>query len=390
MTEHSARRWPAPARLAALVAMMVLAHISFTGGRVALSLYAIRLGASTLMVGMLISLLSVLPMLLSVHIGRWSDRVGIVRPASIALTIVTLGCLAPALQGSIAMLCVASVLLGSGFMLMHVAISNAVGHLSTPSTRTRAFTLLALGFSTSTVLGPVIAGHSIDHAGHGSTFALLATFALAALALLFSVRKAYPRVDSAASRASDAHVLDLVRDAPLRAVFIVSGLLNMGWDMFTFMVPVQGARIGLSASTIGLIMGTFGVATFVVRLAMPGINRHLSEWQTLTTALLVTAFVYFLFPLFSAVPVLLALAFLLGLGLGSTQPMVMSLIHKVAPAGRTGEAIGVRATLMNASQTGLPLLFGGLGAAAGMVSAFWVLALILSAGGVFSARHHRR
>ena len=147
MTEHSARQWPAAQRLIALVAMMVLAHISFTGGRVALSLYAIRLGATTLMVGMLISLLSVLPMLLSVHIGRWSDRVGIVRPASIALTIVALGCLAPALHGSIAMLCAASVLLGSGFMLMHVAISNAVGHLSTPATRTRAFTQFSIHFT---------------------------------------------------------------------------------------------------------------------------------------------------------------------------------------------------------------------------------------------------
>lgn len=60
MTEHSARQWPAPARL---VALMVLAQISFTGGRVALSLYALRLGAGTLTVGMLISLLSVLPLL---------------------------------------------------------------------------------------------------------------------------------------------------------------------------------------------------------------------------------------------------------------------------------------------------------------------------------------
>ncbi len=379
----------AVARLLALVAMMVLSHISFTGGRVALTLYAIQLQASTFTVGMLVSLLSVLPMLVSVPIGRWSDRVGIVRPAAIALTVVALGTLLPFFHGSIATLCVCSVLLGSGFMMMHVSISNAVGHASTPETRTRAFTLLALGFSTSTVLGPVIAGFAIDHAGHGPTFAILASFSLAALGLLAWVRKSVPAQLAPAPRPHDAHVLDLVRDAPLRAVFIVSGLLNMGWDMFTFMVPVQGARIGLSASTIGLIMGCFGVATFVVRLAMPELNRRMTEWQTLTAALAITATVYLLFPLVVSVPVLLALAFVLGLGLGSTQPMVMSLIHKVAPHGRTGEAIGVRATLMNASQTFLPLLFGGLGAAAGMVPAFWTLALILGSGSVFASRHKR-
>nr|MDP2190586.1 MFS transporter [Rhodoferax sp.] len=386
MTDSQASQRLALTRLMALIAMMVLSHISFTGARVALSLYAIHLGASTFTVGLLIGLLSVLPMLLSVHMGRWSDRVGIVRPASIALSVVALGTLLPALYASITSLCIASVLLGSGFMLMHVSISNAVGHASTPATRTRAFTLLALGFSTSTVLGPVIAGFSIDYAGHGATFVVLAAFSVLALGVLAWVRKTAPARAAHSARPHDAHVLDLVRDAPMRAVFIVSGLLSMGWDMFTFMVPVQGARIGLSASTIGLIMGTFGVATFVVRLAMPGINRHLSEWQTLTAALAITAFVYLLFPLFTAVPVLLALAFLLGLGLGSTQPMVMSLLHKVAPAGRTGEAVGVRATLMNASQTFLPLLFGGLGSAAGMVPAFWTLAIILTAGGAFASK----
>ncbi len=180
--------------------------------------------------------------------------------------------------------------------------------------------------------------------------------------------------------------MELLRDAPLRAVFIVSGLLSMAWDMFTFMVPVQGARIGLSASTIGIIMGCFGVATFVVRLALPWISRNLSEWQTLCSALVLTAFVYFLFPLFTAAPVLMGLAFLLGLGLGSTQPMVMSLIHIAAPAGRTGEAVGVRTTLMNASHTVLPLAFGVLGTALGMVPAFWTLAVAMSAGSIFAGK----
>jgi len=65
----------------------------------------------------------------------------------------------------------------------------------------------------------------------------------------------------------------------------------------------------------------------------------------------------------------------------------MSLVHAVAPPGRSGEALGVRSTVMNASQVFLPLLFGGLGAAAGMVPAFWTLALILGGGTVFARGH---
>lgn len=379
---------PVPSSLRYLIALMVLTHLTFTGARVSLSLFAITLRGSTFTVGLLMSLLAVVPMLLAVHVGRWTDRVGVRRPTLMALAAIWLGAVLPWAWPAITSLYAASVLIGSGFMLVHVAINNAVGHATTTENRTRAFTLLALGFSTSSVLGPVIAGFTIDLAGHARTFLLLSVFPLIALALLAAVWHRAPIPPARELPPGGVHVLDLLRDKPMRAVFIVSGLLSMGWDLFTFMVPVQGARIGLSASTIGVIMGTFGVATFVVRLAMPWISQRFSEWQTLTGALSITAFVYYLFPLFTAVPVLLGLAFLLGLGLGSAQPMVMSLLHRVAPAGRTGEAVGVRTTLMNASHTALPLLFGGLGSALGMVPAFWALAVILSAGGVFAGRRH--
>lgn len=371
-------------QLLPLMVVLVLVHLAFTGGRVSLTLYAITLKASTVVVGLQVSLLSILPMLLSVRLGRWIDRVGMKRPARIATTLTALGAALPALWPSVPVLCVASVLLGSGFMLLHMTIYNEVGHSTAAASRVRAFTMLSLAFSVSTVLGPVIAGVSIDALGHRWTFALLAVFPLLALATLVGLRMRLVPRTGLAGAAHAGRLMDLLRAPRMRAVFIISGLLSMSWDMFTFMVPVQGTRIGLSASTIGLVMGCFGVATFVVRVGMPVLQRHLNEWQTLCLSLGVTAAVYLLFPLFTAVPVLLALAFVIGLSLGCTQPMVMSLVHAVAPPGRSGEALGVRSTVMNASQVFLPLLFGGLGAAAGMVPAFWTLALILGGGTVFA------
>ena len=380
--------------LFALIALMVLSHLTYTGSRVALTLYALHLHASPFTVGLLMSLLAVVPMFFAVLIGRWTDRTGIAKPALIALTLLFAGALLPGVLRSIDSLYIAAVLIGSGFMLAHIAVNNAVGHISTAENRKRDFGYLALGFSTSSVFGPVIAGFAIDHSGgtgvlasgHGNTFLIMAAFPLLAFAALAVVRKTAPRATPRPVPPDDARVMDLLRDAPLRAVFIVSGLLSMGWDLFTFMVPLQGARIGLTASTIGIIMGTFGVATFVVRLAMPWIARHFSEWRTLACALAITGFVYLLFPLFTAVPVLMALAFLLGLGLGACQPMVMSLIHLSAPPNRTGEAVGVRTTVMNASHTVLPLTFGALGALfGGLTPIFWILAAIMGGSAWFAA-----
>jgi MFS family permease len=77
----------------------------------------------------------------------------------------------------------------------------------------------------------------------------------------------------------------------------------------------------------------------------------------------------------------MALAFALGLGLGAAQPMAMALLHNAVPEGRSGEAVGLRAAIVTTSHTVMPLLFGALGAAAGITSAFWVVAAALAVGG---------
>lgn len=382
-------------KLALLVALMVLAHTAFTGARVALTLRAIALGGTAMQAGLVIGLLALVPMLLSVHAGRWTDRSGMLRPTLLALVLLEGGLLL-ALLPSLAGLGAAAVLLGCGFMLVHLAVSHAVGTGSAVQERTQAFSMLALGVSLSTMAGPVLAGFLLDLAGHGRTLLGLALLPLLALALLGAGRGALPcahRAPRTARTAPDGRkesVRDLLRHPPLRAVFVTGALLSMGWDLFAFMIPMHGERIGLAASTTGLVMGAFGAGTFVVRLCMGMLARRFGQWQLLAGALGLTAAVYLLFPLSGSVAVLIVLAFVLGLALGAAQPTTMSAIQQSAPPGRSGEAIGVRTMLVNASQTALPMLFGAMGAAAGTGAAFWTLAAILAGGCLYAARQPAR
>ena len=152
------------------------------------------------------------------------------------------------------------------------------------------------------------------------------------------------------------------------------------------MVPIHGSQIGLSATEIGLILGAFGAAIFAVRLVVPLLLHRVSEWQMLIVAMLSTGVTYFVFPLVHGMPLLLTLAFILGIGLGGAQPMIMSLLYTKAPAGRAAEAIGVRSLIINLSQTGMPLLFGALGEALGMTPVFWAMALCLVVSAYFARK----
>jgi predicted MFS family arabinose efflux permease len=184
-------------------------------------------------------------------------------------------------------------------------------------------------------------------------------------------------------------VFDLLRIRDLRHTFIVSLLLSTGWDLYTFLTPLYGARLGFAASTIGVIMSTFALATFAVRLTMPILVKRLPQWVVISSALALSGATYMLFPFVSSAPLLMALSFVLGLGLGCAQPIIMSLLYEASPPGRQGEAVGLRTSLLNGSHTLIPLASGALSAAAGMAPVFWVLAAFLLGGSWFASQRIR-
>jgi predicted MFS family arabinose efflux permease len=372
-----------------IVVATVLAHAAFTGGRLAISLTALAQGASPLTVGVLMSLVAALPMMVAVRAGRLVDRIGVRYPIIAAVAFLGLAVVIPGAFPGLAALHVAAAGAGLGFMLFHISIQHAVGEGSTEAGRRDNFGWLSLGFSISNFVGPFVAGFAIDLLGHRETFVLLALFALAAFVVLMLARGRFRHTPHRVHDGERHSAIELLRNAELRRVFMVTGLLASAWDLFVFVVPIYGNSIHLNASTIGLILASFAAATFTVRLALPWLSRHLREWTMITATFCVACVAYALFPTVGTVRLLAAIAFLLGLGLGATQPSIMTLLYATAPEGRSGEAVGVRSVVLSASSTFLPLAFGGVGEALGMLPVFWTMALALAAGGVVADRRRR-
>jgi MFS family permease len=368
------------------VALNALGHVAFVGARMTTVLFAHDLGASDFTSGLLLSLFALLPMLLSVWAGRLIDRVGTALPVAGSLAALAAGCVLPFALPHLATLYVSSTLLGTAFMFTHIAMNSVFGAHGGPEQRAMNFSWLALGFSFSGSAGPLVAGYAIEGLGHGPAYLVLGAFPLVALALMWASRTKLPRPEGAAHGARPSGFLDLLRVAALRRVFVVSALLAMGWDLYSFLLPLYGAQVGLAAGTIGAIMATFAAATFVVRLAIPFLIRRVRQWVVIAAAMLVSGTAYLIFPFVEHVPALMALSFLLGLGLGSSQPFILSLLYEASPAGRQGEVVGVRTLTLNASHTVIPLASGALSAALGMAPVFLILAAGLLAGGWYSRR----
>lgn len=374
-----------------VVLISMLASIGHKGSKVLVSLSALNLGASGLTVGILAASYALFPLLLAVFAGRVSDRVGVRQPLLLGALGITAGLLLPVIDDSLVVLFACPLLIGLGHIFFHVSIHNAVGSVGVESSESRAkraanFATFSLGASVSAFIGPSLTGLLIDGAGFRASYLALAAFTGGAVLLLLLFHRLLPAKIVHESENTARGTLDLWRDPPLRRTLIMSGVALTGIELFSFYLPIYGQTIGLSASWIGLILGGYAAAAFVVRIFMQRLTARFTELGVLTFALFAAAATFLAFP-FVALPwLLLLIAFVLGLGLGCAQPLTIMLTYHHAPRGRSGEALGMRLTVNKLTQIAVPLIFGGIGSAFGVAPVFWGNALFLFIGGLLSVR----
>ena len=373
------------------LAVASLSMVPMRASRVLLSLFALELGASVSVIGLLVASVSLLPAFLSIYAGRLSDRLGIRLPMVCGAAGVTVSMVLPFFLPNIAGLFLSALLLGATHIFFGVAMQSWVGQFgATPQARTVNFGNYSMAVSVGGFIGPLVAGFGIDHLGHARAYLLCALFPLACFLLVWLFARDQPGVQKQVGAKVAGKASDLLRVPELRRILITGGILLTGIDLLEFYMPVYTRGIGLSASVIGMIVGTYAVAALFIRSALPLLTRWKTEEQLLTRCLALGALFYLLVPFVQNPWLLGAIAFALGLCLGCGQPLTMSVIYNRSPAGRSGEALGIRLTANSMTHTGVPVLFGGLGAVIGVSPVFWVIAALLGAGAWYSSSAEKR
>ena len=361
-----------------LIALMVLAHLAFSGMRLTLTLWAVARGMSPLGVGLMLSGLMVMPMLTAVSMGRWCDRVGFRPPVQRGLILIATGGLLCAWAPHVAVMVLGSMMVGWGITMTQVAVTQAIALTSGPQGATSGFAGMSVGFSFSGFVGPLLAGLVIDHASHGWAYLSVAWMPAVGLWMLRSLHVPASHTARPARPADDDHAgRSLMSLGPIRSALLTAAMVALAWDLFNFFMPVHAAALGLSATAIGALAATYSVGSLGIRAVLGHLADRVPAARLLKAALGVTVLLFGLTPLASGLPQLLALALLTGLILGAGQPLAMTLLHENAPPGRAGEAIGMRSVIVSASQTFLPAVFGALGSALGTGPVFWVVAVVI-------------
>ena len=373
--------------LARLILAQVCLHACMTGMRMAAPLLALREGYSPAAVGVLLALFALTQVFLALPAGRFADRNGLRRPVVYCVLAAITGAGMAAAFPVFPVLCLSALLTGGATGAALISLQRHVGRAASGAMALRqVFSWLSIGPAASNFLGPFTAGLLIDHAGEvpGSINGYrVAFFLLALLPVLtwFLVRytRELPPVELS-ENSPPPRAWDLLREPMFRRLMLVNWFLSSCWDVHTFVVPVLGFERGLSASSIGTILGAFALAATAVRLVMPMLAKYLREWKVLAGAMLMTAALFGVYPLMPSALAMGACSILLGFALGTVQPMIMSMLHQITPEARHGEALGLRLMAINASSVVMPMLFGSAGALVGIGAVFWVAGTVVGLG----------
>ncbi len=385
-------RGAAAPTLALLIPLGIANHTILGGSRVVASLDALSLGASPFTVGVLMALFALLPMFSAVAVGRLSDRIGVRRPMLVGSVGLGIGAALPFVWRGLPALFVsrdASSACRSWCSSSPRSAPPATSAARRTARATSACWRSATRFPGSSARWPPVSRSIIS----GIARRLRRCWRPCRCSRSACSPGAGSRCPGAQSRRGAAHhggVRTLLRNRTLRNVLAINTLLSSGWDLHMVFVPIYGARIGLSASEIGMVLAVFASATIVIRMLTaadhaPPDRAAGADVGARSSAARRTA----CFPYAQGAATLAALSFVLGLGLGSGQPMVMSLLHTHAPAERIGEAVGVRMSLIQGASVFVPLLFGALGSSLGLAPVFWSMGACLVYGGVLARRRER-
>jgi MFS family permease len=370
-------------QLARMSAGYVCMHAAMAGVRMAAPLIALRDGHSEASVGVLMALFALTQVFLALPAGRFADRYGFKRPMMLSMCVAFAGTVAAVAWPIFPVLCFSALTTGGAVGCASIAMQRHVGRVAqTPTQLRQAFSWMAIGPAIANFVGPFTAGLVIDHVSYRAAFFTMALLPLTTWLWIRPLDELPPIVHEPSRKGERAW--DLWAEPTFRRLLLVNWFIASSWDVHTFMVPVIGHERGMSASAIGTILGGFAVAAALVRVALPIVASRVQEWQLVAGVMIATAILFAIYPLMPVAAAMGVCSILLGVALGSVQPMVMSMLHQITPEHRHGEAVAMRLMAINVSSVAMPMMIGVLGSAVGVSGVFWLVGAWVGGGSRFA------
>jgi MFS family permease len=333
---------------------------------------------------------AVVPLLLAVPSGQATDRFGERRVMLAGAVLVLVSAVVFVTgRGGAAGLVAGSVVLGTGHLLSVVGQQAAVANTAGPGRFDTAFGHYTFAASLGQALGPALITVAGGEGALPDTRPIfVVATVLGAVLLACTAVLRFPVRERTGGSAETGGMGTLLRLPGLVRALTVSCVVLAAVDITLVYLPALGADRGLAAGTVGLLLTVRAVASMTSRFFLGQLVRLTGRRRLMLGSVALSAVSMAAVAVPMPVAGTAVLVVLLGLGLGVGQPLTMSWLAEMAPAGLRGRAMSLRLTGNRLGQVLIPSAVGLLAAGVGSAGVLWATAGALALAGAAARRLH--
>lgn len=344
-----------------------------------ISLFASKLGASTLEIGILTATYAFFPLVLAIYAGKIADYVGDRLPVMMGTVGMAVGMLLPFCFPTMWSLFLSQAIVGISQIIMNISLQNVLGNAATTANRDHYFGLFSMAVALGGVIGPAAGGYLVEQFSYPIAFLVSGFTGLVPFVLSLFVPVIIQKKEQDNEPASSS--LHLLKMPALRKALASSALVLYSRDIFVAYFPLYALKYGISPSGIGWILAVQGLTMVTVRLSLSILIKVFGRNLILWASILAAGFSFLMVPFAAgSTLVFILLSALMGAGLGIGQPLSMTTTYNASPKTRTGEVLGLRLASNRLSQMIAPLFFGLIGSWAGIGIVFYISGAFLIGG----------
>ncbi len=359
---------------------------------VAVPLWALDIGATPLMIGLVLGARAALSVVLSIPGGALMDRLGINRiAAAAAIATALLFPLYPALP-SVAVLIALQLLTGFAQALVWMAAQAHVGRINRddPGLMGR-FSFVS---TSGNLVAPVLCGTAWDAFGPVGAFSLIGAWGLATLVVIGFLPRDVRRGDTPGEGRARGSWLGDYRDAlaiigapAVAFVVACSFLMTCVHALRHSFYPVYLESLDFGGTTIGVLVAVGSVVAGLSGLAAGPVSRRVRPNILLVATVGTAAALLSSVVLFREFWQLLGIAAGWGVASGIAFPLMLYVLARSVNAERQGMSVGIRSTVNRLAGFVVPVAVGAAVEGFGLEIAFFVFgAVMLAALGLIALR----
>ena len=357
------------------------------------SLYAAELGASTALIGLMVTIRALLPFIIALPVGGWIDRFGATLILKMGCVILLSSLLLMIWSPNMTVLTLSQLFIGASTVLVASSLQVIVTQ-GDQKVRDQNINRYSVWSSAGTMVGPLIGGGLLTLMGSTvlgyKTVFFLSFMMAAAYFIVFRwktknmvteskldrtfLKEAFAPKQMAGSYLGGLHLTRNVGvQFGLTGTFLIHFIQNAWMSFF----PLFMSSLGYTEFVIALLISWRGMSAMIARIFLGSIMKVFSKETILTLVGVMAGLGVFVMP-FSAsyLPLLIFLTFIIGFMMGINMPISTMIMVDASASNDRGKVMSLRLLTNRFSQLASPVLFGAVGQWAGLGFAF-------SAGGAF-------